>query len=210
MPGEYPQAMDDLIGSLAKLPGIGRRTAERLAASLMDWDEGTLADLGTQLIELKKRIGPCDECGNLADLRDDGSAICRICRSSARDRTILCVVELARQIPTLEKCGRFNGRYHVLGGRLSPLDGIEIDDLNVARLYERIETDEVAEVVLSTSPDVEGEATAAFLAEELHERFDVTVSRIALGIPVGSDLTYADAATLAMALDSRREMERRG
>ncbi len=201
MAGEYPQAIEELAKSLARLPSIGKRSAERLAMALLDWDERELHELGVQLAELHNRVHICAECGNLAD-----DEICRICASSHRCPEVICVVENARQIPVIEKCGRYDGLYHVLGGKLSPLDGVEVEDLNVETLYDRIEANEVEEVILATSPDVEGEATAGFLAEELRNRFEIKLSRIALGVPVGSDLTFADSATMAMAIDSRRNM----
>ncbi len=201
MAGEYPTHLENIIRSLARLPGIGRRTAERLASALLDWERQELAELGTAIVELPDKIHPCKECGNLSD-----EDLCRICRDPRRDTTLLCVVEQARQIPVIEKCGHYHGLYHVLGGRLSPLEGIEASDLNIGSLYERLGKLTVTEVILSTSPDVEGEATAAYLAEELHGHFDLQVSRIAQGIPVGADLNYADAATMAMAINSRRRV----
>ena len=201
MSGEYPEALEALAGQLGKLPGIGRRTAERLAMALLDWDQGELETLGGRVSRLRQEVHTCKICGNLAD-----GERCRICLAPNRDKRAVCVVEHPRQVPVIEQCGRFRGLYHVLGGRLSPLDGIEINDLNVDSLYDRIATQHVQEVILATSPDVEGEATASYLAEELQKRFDIEISRIALGIPVGSDLSFADTATMAMAIDSRRKM----
>lgn len=197
----YPKAMQELIEGLGHLPGIGRRTAERLAEAMLDWEEGALQRLGDQIMHLKQRIHHCERCGNLSD-----GGLCAICRAPDRTPRLLCIVEHARQIPAMEKGGRFHGLYHVLGGRLSPLEGIEAADLNLQTLYDRVADDAVDEVILSTSPDVEGEATAAYIAAELRARSAVAVSRIALGIPVGADLTFADAATVAMALDARRPM----
>lgn len=201
MAAEYPQALESLIDELGRLPGIGKRTAERLAMNMVEWDAEDLRELGNRIASLRDLVKHCTECGNLAD-----GERCRVCTNPNRERTTICVVEQARQIPVIEKCGRFGGVYHVLGGRLSPLEGIEPDDLNIEQLFKRIEEEGVQEIILSTSSDVEGEATAAYLAHELQERFELTVSRIASGIPVGADLSYADSATMAMALDSRRKM----
>ncbi len=201
MSGEYPEALEALAEQLGKLPGIGRRTAERLAMALLEWDQEELETLGGRISRLRQEVHTCKICGNLAD-----GEHCRICLAPSRDRQAVCVVEHARQVPVIEQCGRFHGLYHVLGGRLSPLDGIEIGDLNVNSLYVRIAEQHVQEIILATSPDVEGEATASYLAEELQKRFSITVSRIALGVPVGSDLSFADAATMAMAIDTRRQL----
>jgi len=199
MAGEYPIALENLITALARLPGIGRRTAERLAMALVEWEPAELADLGEQVSSLPQRLLRCVECGNLSDQEQ-----CRICLDPHRDRGLLCVVEHSRQVPVIEKCGHFRGLYHVLGGRLSPLEGVSPEDLNIPSLFARVISLPVREIILSTSPDVEGEATAAYLAQELRERGDVQISRIALGIPVGADLSFADAATMAMAIDTRR------
>ena len=198
---DYPKTLQDLVYSLQALPGIGQRTAERLAMALLDWDETHLHELSDQLRTLKSRVTQCTVCGNLAE-----GAECRICRNPARDPKIICVVESARQIPVIEKCRRFAGLYHVLGGRVSPLDGVEFHDLNVETLFERISEHGVTELIVATSPDVEGEATATYLGDETRRRFDIQISRISLGVPVGSDLTFADSATMAMAIDNRRPL----
>jgi recombination protein RecR len=199
MAGEYPLALEELIAALARLPGIGRRTAERLAMALVEWDPADLAELGGQLAELPQRLRQCAQCGNLSD-----EELCRICRDPQRDAGLLCIVEHSRQVPVIEKCGHFRGLYHVLGGRLSPLEGVGPEQLHLAALYARLATQPPREVILATSPDVEGEATAAYLAQELRERGAAQVSRIALGIPVGADLSFADSATMALAIDTRR------
>lgn len=201
MPGEYPDAIDQLIESLGELPGIGRRSAERLAMALLEWDPPRLKQLGERIATLPERVHQCCICGNLADADE-----CRICRNPRRDHSVICVVEQARQIPVIEKSGRFDGLYHVLGGRLSPLAQVDYEDLNVESLYRRVAAGDVREVIISTSPDVEGEATASCLAAELRERFDLEVSRLAQGLPVGADLSYADGPTIAMALDARRKL----
>ena len=201
MADEYPEPVLALVALLKRLPGIGARTAERLTLALLDWDEATLRDLGERLTTLKASIHPCRQCGNLAV-----DELCGLCQNPRRDRQVVCVVEQARQIPVIEKCGRFHGLYHVLGGRLAPLDGVEAEDLRIESLFRRLAEQPVREVILATSPDVEGEATASYLAAELRQRGPWRLSRIALGVPVGADLSFADAATMAMALDSRRQV----
>jgi recombination protein RecR len=198
---EYPKAIEELAKSFSALPGIGRRTAERLAMGCLDWDQIDLDEFSEHVKMLKERVKICRECANLAD-----DELCRICSNPQRDKTLVCVVETPRQIPPIEKSGRYKGVFHVLGGRIAPLDGVDVEDLNVETLYGRIERDDVEEVIIATSPDVEGEATATFLAYELRERFELQVSRIAQGVPLGSDLTFADSATMAMAIESRRKI----
>ncbi len=198
---EYPKAIEELAKSFAALPGIGRRTAERLAMGSLDWDQEELDVFAEHIRTLKERVKICKECANLAD-----DELCRICSNHERDKTLVCVVETPRQIPPIEKSGRYHGVFHVLGGKIAPLDGVEVRDLNVETLYGRIERDGIREVIIATSPDVEGEATATFLAYELRERFELDVSRIAQGVPLGSDLTFADSATMAMAIETRRKI----
>jgi recombination protein RecR len=199
MSGIYPKSLEEVSSLLCSLPGIGKRTADRMALSLLDWEESELIRLSNLIGSLKEKIRFCQICGNLAESRE-----CAICSDPKRDHQLICVVETPRQISVINKCGRFNGVFHVLGGRLSPLDDIGVDSLNINQLLERIRENDVREVILSTSPDVEGEATAAYLAEELSRNFAIAISRIALGIPLGSDLMFADAATMGMAIDARR------
>jgi recombination protein RecR len=196
----YPKALDELALSLKQLPGVGQRGAERLALALLDWDEQRLQQLGEQVTHLRERVHPCEVCGNLAD--EDR---CRICLDPSREADVICVLEDARQVIAIERCGRFRGTYHVLGGKLSPLDGVDFDDLNTASLLTRLRAGSIREIILATSPDVEGGATAAYLIEALAE-FDLEITRIATGVPVGSDLSFADSATMAMAIDSRRKV----
>lgn len=196
----YPKAMTRLISFFSRLPGIGKRTAERLALALVDWPEEDLRQFGSLLGELRERVKLCRICGNLADGDE-----CTICRDPRRDRETICVVESASQIPVLEKSGCYRGLYHVLGGRLAPLDGKGPEDLTIADLVRRVSEGQVREIILATSSDVEGEATAAYIADEFDD-IDVTVTRIASGVPVGADLSYADAATLASALGGRRSL----
>jgi recombination protein RecR len=196
----YPKALDDLCHSLKQLPGVGTRGAERLALALLDWNQQRLDQLADQLAQLHERIRPCEVCGNLAE-----DSRCRICLDPARESDVICVLEDARQVIAIERCGRFRGRYHVLGGKLSPLDGVDFDDLNTASLLQRIEAGGIREIIIATSPDVEGGATAAYLAEALTP-YELEITRIATGVPVGSDLSFADSATMASAIDSRRRL----
>jgi recombination protein RecR len=201
MKGIYPQTLENLTHSLGQLPGIGARSSERMALALLDWNKEDLSELSQLLATLKDKVKYCVTCGNLTEEEK-----CAICLDQSRDPTLICVVENVAQIPVIQKCGKFNGGYHVLGGRISPLNDITIEDLNVQTLFDRIHKNAVSEIIISTSPDVEGEATANFLANEINENFDIKISRIALGVPLGSDLTYADSATMGMAINSRRSM----
>jgi recombination protein RecR len=197
----YPQALLELIATLRRLPGIGNRTAERLALAILDWPAERLEMFGKQLTTLKERIHPCRICGNLADADE-----CRICSDPRRDRGLICVVEQATQIQAIEGSGSFTGVYHVLGGRIVPLDGKGPDDLRLQELLDRAASEEVRELILATSPDVEGEATAAYIARELTGK-NLKITRIAAGVPVGADLSFADAATMAMAMNARHPMD---
>ncbi len=198
--GQYPPVLDELILSLRRLPGIGARTAERLALSLLTWPQEELQSLGTLLSTLKSRLRSCEVCGNLTE-----EPRCRICSDPNRQADVVCVVEQASQIPVIERAGCFRGLYHVLGGRLEPLEGKGPEALKLAELRARVAAGGVRELILATSSDVEGEATAAYLVSELRE-FPVTITRIAAGVPVGADLGFADSATIAVAMNARRRM----
>jgi recombination protein RecR len=197
-------AIDDLATELSRLPGIGRKTALRLTYHLLRQPAEQTRRLAQALVTLGERVRPCARCFNLTE-----DEICVICRDPRRDPTILCVVEQASDIGAIERAGEFRGRYHVLGGRLSPLDGVGPDDLTVNALLERVAgqegESEVREVILATNPSLEGEATALFVQSQLAPR-GLTVSRIARGLPVGGDLEYADGVTIAQALSARRVM----
>lgn len=197
----YPKALQDLIHSLRELPGIGARTAERLALAILDWPENRLRRLADQLGELRNRVHYCQTCGNFAE-----GDTCRICASPVRRPDLICVVEQPAQIGAIERSGSYDGRYHVLGGRLAPLDGVGPEQLRIPQLDDRLRREDIREVILATGSDVEGEATAAYLADRLRKS-GVSISRIAAGIPVGADLSYADSATMATALTGRRRLE---
>ena len=197
-----PAPIQRLVTELGKLPGIGARTAQRLAFHVLrSSDEEALA-LADAIREVKARIGLCEVCFNLADGRR-----CRICQDERRDPELICVVEEPQDVIPIERTHEFRGRYHVLGGALSPIDGIDPGDLKIAELYARVEDGEVREVVLATNPTTTGEATALHVAEGLRGRApDVAVTRLASGLPVGADLEYADEVTLGKALSGRRAL----
>jgi recombination protein RecR len=190
-----------LVTELGKLPGVGQRTAQRLAFHILRASEEDALGLAEAIREVKERVGLCEVCFNLAD-----EPRCRICQDPRRDASLICVVEEAGDVIPLERTHEYQGLYHVLGGALSPIDGIEPEDLKIAQLYERVDRAQpVREVVLATNPTTTGEATALHLAEELRRRVPtVAVTRLASGLPVGSDLEYADEVTLGKALAGRR------
>jgi recombination protein RecR len=195
----YSPILDNLISQLTRLPGVGTRTAQRLAFHLLRAPKEEALALAAAISEAKERIGPCSECGNLTE-----EDVCEICRDTRRDRTVICVVEQPADLVSVERTHEYRGVYHVLGGALSPLDGVEPEDLRLEQLFGRVERNGVEEVVLATNPTMTGEATAAFIADRLRGRTRVT--RLASGLPVGSDLEYADEVTLGRALAGRREM----
>jgi len=188
-----------LVTELAKLPGVGQRTAQRLAFHILRVPKEEAFALADAIREVKERIGFCRECGNLTE-----EELCGICADPRRDRSIICVVEQPADLLSVERTHEYRGVYHVLGGALSPLDGVEPAHLRIDELLRRVERNGVEEVVLATNPNMTGEATAAYLADRLRDR--VRVTRLASGLPVGGDLEYADEVTLGRALSGRREM----
>jgi recombination protein RecR len=193
-------AIDDLATELAKLPGIGRKTALRLTYHLLKQPAEHSRRLADALVTLSEKVRPCARCFNLTE-----SELCVICRDPRRDASIICVVEESADIGAIERSGEFRGLYHVLGGRLSPLDGVGPEDLQIESLVARVAAQDIQEVILATNPSLEGEATALYVQRQLGER-ELTVSRIARGLPVGGDLEYADGVTIAQALAARRAM----
>lgn len=193
-------AIDELVGELARLPGIGRKTALRLAFHLLKQPEDDSRRLARSIVDVREKVRPCGRCGNLSELDP-----CGICSSSRRETALICVVEEASDIMAIERTGEYRGLYHVLGGRLSPLDGIGPSELNVRPLVDRVGEGGIQEVVLATNPSVEGEATALYLGRILSP-LGVKVTRIARGLPIGGDLEYADGVTIAEALNARREL----
>jgi recombination protein RecR len=195
-------AIDDLAGELSKLPGIGRKTALRLTYYLLRQRPEQSRRLADALTTLAERVRPCAECFNLTE-----EERCSVCRDQRRDRTVICAVEEASDIGAIERTGEYRGLYHVLGGRLSPLDGVMPEDLTIDRLVTRARGGEVREVIVATNPSLEGEATALYVQRQLAGQVQgVAVTRIARGLPVGGDLEYADGVTIAQALSARREM----
>jgi recombination protein RecR len=196
----FAPPVQDLIDELAKLPGIGRKTAQRLAFHLLKIDAAAAKKLASSIVVMKDTVRFCPKCFNFA-----AEDLCEYCSDPRRDDAIVCVVEEAPDIVSIEKTGEFRGRYHVLGGAISPIDGIGPDDLHLQELLTRISSDGVREVIVATNPNVEGEATAMYLARLLVP-VGVKVTRIASGLPVGGDLEYADEVTLGRALQGRREL----
>lgn len=195
---KYPEVFEELVNLLKTLPGIGRRSAERIAFSILKWPAKKSQTLGETIIELHKKITPCPECGNLAS----GNNLCPVCADSSRDKSLICVIENVAQIQNIENSGLFKGTYHVLGGKLSPLEGKGTEDLNIEALTRRIASSEIHEVILALSPDVEGQATAIYIANLLKNK-KIKITRLAQGLPAGSDISYADSATIAAALNWR-------
>jgi len=196
-------AVENLVAQLSRLPGVGQRTAQRLAFHLLQRSKEEALALATAIEDVKERVRFCRECGNLTE-----EELCAICTDPRRDHAVVCVVEQPVDVISLERTHEFRGLYHVLGGALSPLDGVEPGDLRIDELLRRVEANGVQEVVLATNPNMTGEATAAFLADRLRGLGGgrVRVTRLASGLPVGGDLEYADEVTLGRALSGRREM----
>ena len=192
-------SVDNLVAQLTRLPGIGTRTAQRLAFHLLSASKPDALALATAIEDVKERVRFCRECGNLTE-----EELCAICLDARRDQTIVCVVEQPTDVISLERTHEYRGLYHVLGGSLSPIDGVDPSDLRVDELVQRISRGTVTEVVLATNPNMTGEATAAYLADRL--RGSVAVTRLASGLPVGGDLEYADEVTLGRALVGRRPL----
>ena len=191
----YPKSASILIEQLAKLPGVGKATAQRLAFFILKSDQQDNINLAHAIKEIKEKITFCVDCGIMAE-----SEICSICLDENRDEKIICVVEEPQDIYSFEKTNSFKGRYHVLGGVLSPLDGVGPDELNIENLYNRVESG--MEVILATNPSVEGDTTCLYLSNKLEDR-GVKVTRLARGLPVGSDLEYMDELTLVRAMEGR-------
>ena len=197
---EYPEPLIGLIDSLRRLPGVGAKTAQRLALHLMKAPREQAEALARAIRDVQERLRLCSRCCNITDVDP-----CSFCTSPSRDDTSICVVEEPNNVVIIERTGQFRGRYHVLGGALSPIHGRGPDALHVAPLLERLRSGEVEEVILATNPNVEGEATATYLARLLKPLVP-RVTRIAMGLPVGGDLDYVDVVTMTRAMDGRREI----
>ncbi|KXS45814.1 MULTISPECIES: recombination mediator RecR [unclassified Candidatus Frackibacter] len=196
----YAQPIAKLIGRLTKLPGIGPKTAQRLAFHILNTSQEEADELVEAIKEVKEKIDYCTECNNLTE-----SELCNICANQERDRSTICIVESSKDIVAMEKTGEYKGLYHVLHGSISPMEGIGPDDIEIKGLLSRVKEGDVDEVILATDPNVEGEATAMYIARLL-KPLGITTSRIAHGLPVGGDLEYADEVTLSKALEGRKEV----
>ncbi len=196
----YEGAVQDLIDELGRLPGIGPKSAQRLAFHLLQADPADARRLAEAIVQVKERVRFCQRCGNVSE-----QAECRVCRDPRRDPTLVCVVEEPRDVVAIERTREFRGRYHVLGGAISPMDGVGPDDLRIRDLLARLTPERVVEVIIATNPNVEGEATASYLTRLLAP-LGLRVTRIASGLPVGGDLDYADEVTLGRAFAGRREV----
>ncbi len=197
----YEGAVQDLIDELGRLPGVGPKGAQRIAFHLLASDPADVRRLVHALTEVKDKVRFCRTCGNVAEAVE-----CRICRDPRRDRTVLCVVEEPKDVVAIEKTREFRGRYHVLGGAISPIEGVGPDDLRVRELMTRLADGTVSELILATDPNLEGEATATYLAR-LVKPMQLRVTRLASGLPVGGDLEYADEVTLGRAFEGRRLLD---
>ena len=198
----YPDSIQRLITEFSRLPGVGGRTATRLAFHVLRAPPEQAAALAGAIVEVRERIGECEVCFDLAE-----GPRCPICLDQRRDESVICVVEQSQDVYPIERTGEYRGRYHVLGGALSPMDGVDEEDLHVAQLYSRLADSEVTEVVIATNPTTTGEATALHIAAELRRRWpDMSVTRPASGLPVGADLEYADELTLGRAMTGRRSI----
>lgn len=196
----FPESLANLIEQFQKLPTIGRKSAERLAMSIVDDDRKKVEDFSKSLLEVKDRIHKCKICGNLTE-----EDICDICKDITRNEEYLCIVEDVRNLIAIEKSNAYRGRYHVLGGLISPSDGIGPDELNIDKLLERIKKEDIKEVIIAISSTIEGETTILFLSSIL-SKLNVKITKLAQGIPVGSNLEYFDQLTLERALEDRREI----
>ncbi len=195
----HPAPVDRLIAELGKLPGIGRRTAQRLAFHILRSSDDDAFALAAAIREVKEQIGLCETCFNLAE-----GPVCEVCSDPRRDRAMICVVEEPQDVIPIERTGEYRGLYHVLGGALSPIDGIDPSDLKIEELVARVDAGGVEEIVIATNPTTTGEATAHHIGERLRGR--VTLTRLASGLPVGADLEHADEVTLGRALTGRRSV----
>ena len=197
---QYPKPLEILINELSKLPGIGGKTAQRLAFHILSLEEKEVTQLANSLTNAKEQMKYCSVCGNLTDTDP-----CRICSDPARRQDVICVVESPRDVMAMERIREFNGLYHVLHGVISPMEGIGPEDINLKSLIARLQTSDVKELIVATNPNIEGEATAMYIAR-LIKPAGINVSRIAHGIPVGGDLEYADEVTLLKSLEGRRQL----
>jgi len=196
-----PEQINSLIGALNRLPGIGPRSAERIALHIVQAESGVIKQLAETILQARERVSFCTTCGALTE-----ASPCAICSDPRRDGSLVCLVERPVDIISIEKSGTFRGRYHVLGGKISPLNGVEPEDLRIAELEKRLSSEPVKEIVIALGTDVEGDATSFYLAKRLAGK-NVKITRIAHGLPAGAGLEFADELTLSHALEGRREMQ---
>jgi recombination protein RecR len=196
----YPDSLKVLIDSFKKLPSIGEKTAERLSFAVMNMSEEDINSFSKAIVDVKLKIKKCSICGNITE-----NEICDICSDSSRDSDIICVVEDSKNIISLEKMGSYRGKYHVLNGLISPMDGKGPDDIMLDSLLQRIKKENIKEIIIAVSPTLEGETTSLYISKLL-EPFKITVSKIAYGIPIGADMEYLDPMTLSMAMSNRNKI----
>lgn len=195
-----PNSLKNLIENFKNLPGIGNKTAERLAYSMLDFEKDKLSDFASSIIDVRDKIKKCSICGNIAD-----NDICNICSDDNRDKSTIFVVEKSKDIIIFEKLGVYNGSYHVLDGLISPLDGIGPDDINLKKLLNRINNNNVKEIIIALKPNIEGETTSQYIKKVINND-KINISKIANGVPIGTDMEYIDALTLELAIDERKSM----
>ena len=197
---QYAKPLNKLIGELTKLQGIGSKTAQRMAFNILAMDKESAVAIANAIIDAKEQMRYCEICGNLTD-----ESVCNICSDKKRRQDVICVVESARELAAMERIREYDGLYHVLNGSISPLEGIGPEDINLMSLLKRLQGSDVKEIILATNPNIEGEATAMYIAKLLKPS-GIKVSRIAHGVPLGGDLEYTDEETLSKALDGRRTL----
>ena len=198
----YPESLNNLINSLKKLPSIGEKTAERLAFAIMNFDEEEILLFSNSIKDVKSKIKKCSICGNITE-----NEICDICLNEDRDKTVICVVEDSKNIITLEKMGTYNGKYHVLNGLISPINGKGPKDIEIDSLIQKVNNNDIKEVIIAISPTLEGETTALYISKLL-ENYPLVVTRLAYGLPMGGQLDYCDELTLSRALEGRLKMRK--
>ena len=197
----FPESVNNLITEFEKLPGIGHKTAIRLAFYILESDEGVAKKFATVLVDAKQKVKFCEKCFNLSE-----GNVCSICSNPKRDTSVICVVENVKDVVAMEKTHEFKGLYHVLHGNISPMNNITADDIKIKELIQRLNDDSIKEVIIATNPTIEGETTAMYIARVIKTIPGIKVTRIAHGIPVGGDLEYTDEITLIKALENRRDM----
>ena len=197
---KYPTTIINLIECFKKLPGIGEKTAERLALSILDMDDETIKIFSKSLNDSKTKIKRCERCNNLSE-----NDLCEICKDKNRNKEVLCVVEEPKNVILFEKLNIFDGYYHVLDGLISPIDGINPEDINLSTLIDRVKNDKIKEIILALKPSIEGETTSLYISKIL-EDYNVKITKIAYGVPIGAEIDYVDSLTLEMALENRMDI----